>query len=58
LTNEFFIEYLELRDSRNENDATEKRLENLHEEQLKSLNEYKEKVRIFRKKDCFESVFP
>jgi len=44
LTNEFFIEYLELRDSRNENDATEKRLENLHEEQLKSLNEYKEKV--------------
>ena len=36
---------LALRDSRNECDAVEKRLEIAYEEQQKSLNEFKEKVK-------------
>ncbi|CAF4933360.1 unnamed protein product, partial [Rotaria socialis] len=34
---------LELRDSRNECDAVEKRLDTAHDEQQKSLSEFKEK---------------
>lgn len=52
----FYIS-LELRDSRNEYDALEKRLEAAQEEQQKCLNEFKEKVNIIKQSIFLKFVF-